>query len=567
MIDNLLENLLDNMDVGMIVVNNLGEISMFNEKSKTIFNLDMSKNKYLKEIIPSLNIEDIHGIEEYITKKHKDKIIIDNKVLNIHSIPIKKADIKSGYMLLIYDITELAELNNEINKERSTIRILNYTLEMAYDGIIVIDKDGIVTMINKSYTEFLEIDQDWAIGRHVTEVIENTRMHIVAKTRIQETAQLQKIKGRYMIATRIPVIENGELVAVIGKILFKNVKELDLLYNKIRNIEDEYKKYKGEFEHSNSASYCFDNLIGNSKSFTQAKKLAKKSAQTDSNVLLRGESGTGKELFAHAIHRASERAYANFVKVNCAAIPIDLLEAELFGYEGGSFTGARKEGKMGKFELANEGSIFLDEIGDMPLHMQAKLLRVLQEKEVERVGSTRTKKIDVRIIAATNRNLEEMIKEGTFREDLYYRLNVVTINIPPLRERPEDVEILSNYLTEKVSTKLNKKIKGLSKDAVHCLMNYKWEGGVRQLENVIERAINLVGYEKLIEPNHLPKEITESKYEFENISLNDIVNEAEKDAILKALIACNWNKSMVAKKLNISRTSLYEKIEKHRILI
>ncbi|WP_343771119.1 sigma-54 interaction domain-containing protein [Clostridium malenominatum] len=546
--------MLDNIDVGMIVVNNLGEIYTFNEKSKVMFNLDGEKSIYIKEVIPDLDLEEI--VSDGSRKWKEFKIDI---------FTVKKQNIKSGYILLIYDTEEIEGLRNELHREKSTVKVLNFILEMAYDGIVVIDKDGIITMINKAYTEFLEIEQQWAIGRHVADVIENTRMHIVAKTLIPETAQLQRIKGKYMIANRMPVIENGELVAVIGKVLFKNIKELDLLYNKIRNIEDEYKKYKGEFEHSNSATYSFDNLIGKSKPFIQAKNLAKKSAHTNSNVLLRGESGTGKELFAHAIHRASERAYGNFVKVNCAAIPRDLLEAELFGYEGGSFTGARKEGKMGKFELAHEGTIFLDEIGDMPLHMQAKLLRVLQEKEVERVGANRSKKIDVRIIAATNRALEGMIKEGTFREDLYYRLNVITINIPPLRERPEDIEMLANYLTEKVSSKLNKKIKGLSKDASCSLMNYKWEGGVRELENVIERAINLVDYNGLIECKHLPKDIVKNKYEFENTSLNDIINVAEKDAILKALIACNWNKSLVAKMLNISRTSLYEKIEKHNI--
>ena len=559
MLQGSLEIMFDNIDVGMIGINNLGEIYAFNEKVKEMFNLNDNNPKYLKSM---LGLDEIVG--DYY-KKTKEKVIVNGKTFKIDIFPIKNQDIKNGYLILIYDIGETESLRNELQKEKNTVKILNFILQMAYDGILVVDKDGIVTMINKAYTEFLGIEQDWAIGRHCTEVVENTRMHIVAKTRIPETAQLHKIKGRYMIATRIPVIEDGELVAVVGKVLFKNIKELDLLYNKIRNIEDEYKKYKGEFEHSNSASYCFDNLIGKSKSFIQAKNLAKKSAQTNSNVLLRGESGTGKELFAHAIHRASERAYGNFVKVNCAAIPRDLLEAELFGYEGGSFTGARREGKMGKFELAHEGTIFLDEIGDMPLHMQAKLLRVLQEKEVERVGATRSKKIDVRIIAATNRDLESMIKEGIFREDLYYRLNVITINIPPLRDRPEDIEMLAQHLVEKVSSKLNKNIKGISKDAICCLMNYKWEGGVRQLENIIERAINLVEYRGMIECKHLPKDMVKHKYEFENTSLSDIMNSAEKDAILKALIACNWNKSLVAKKLNISRTSLYEKIEKHNI--
>jgi len=280
---------------------------------------------------------------------------------------------------------------------------------------------------------------------------------------------------------------------------------------------------------------------------------------------LKGESGTGKELFAHAIHNASDRAHGNFVKVNCAAIPVDLLESELFGYEKGSFTGANKEGKIGKFELADGGTIFLDEIGDMPLYMQAKLLRVLQEKEVERIGSVVTKRIDIRVVAATNRNLENMVKSGEFREDLYYRLNVVTINIPPLRERPEDIVTLTSFLIDKICNKLDKKISGISTKAMNYMKKYRWEGNVRQLENVLERAINIVEYGGEIGLEHLPQDIMENIIEKPIEKLEDTLNKAEKEAILDALRVFNGNKTKVAKALNISRTTLYEKMTKHNI--
>ena len=298
--------------------------------------------------------------------------------------------------------------------------------DYTYDGLVVIDKDGMVQMLNRPYAEFLGVDQESSIGKHVTEVIENTRMHIVAQTGKEEVAQLQKINGNYMIATRVPIIKDGKIVGVVGKVLFKNLEQLNSLTKRVQSLEKELSRYKGEFRERNKATYTFHSLIGNSPTFLDAKDQAKKAAKSDSNVLILGESGTGKELFAHSIHNDSKRSMGVFIKVNCAAIPAELLESELFGYEEGSFTGAKKGGKIGKFEAADGGTIFLDEIGELPLHMQVKLLRVLQEREVERVGSTRSIPIDVRIIAATNRNLEEMVEKGEFRLDLYYRLKVMT---------------------------------------------------------------------------------------------------------------------------------------------
>jgi transcriptional regulator with PAS, ATPase and Fis domain len=253
----------------------------------------------------------------------------------------------------------------------------------------------------------------WVDGKAPWEtcgVIENTRMHVVAKTGKQEVAELQKIKDNYIIATRSPIRKQGKLIGAVGKILFKNVGQFTALSKRINSLEVELKKYKGDFRERNKASYTFDHLMGRSPEFMEVKGQAKIAAKSDSNVLILGESGTVR-LFAHSIHNASRRAMGVFVKVNCAAIPAELLESELFGYEEGSFTGAKKGGKAGKFEAAEGGTIFLDEIGELPLHMQVKLLRVLQEKEIERVGSTGSIPIDVRVIAATNRNLEMVSKE------------------------------------------------------------------------------------------------------------------------------------------------------------
>ena len=448
---------------------------------------------------------------------------------------------------------------------KDAIAILETIIDNDCDAIIIVDKNARITMISKSYCDFMGITEENALGKHVTDIIENTRMHIVLQTGEAENAQLQSIQGSYMVASRIPIIKNGEIIGVIGKVLFRNVKELNNLYSKIKNMKKELETYKVQLKELNTATYSFDDIIGSSEAISSAKSLACKAAQTHSNVLILGESGTGKELFAHAIHLASDRLYAPFVKVNCGAIPSALLESELFGYEGGAFTGAKKEGKIGKFELADGGTIFLDEIGDMPLHMQVKLLRAIQEKEVEKIGSIGSKKIDIRIIAATNKNLEKSMHEGSFRQDLYYRLNVVTIHIPALRERTDDISLIANYLIKKISKDLNKKVIGISKEAEHYLENHPWEGNIRELENVLERAINVIADSNIISPVDLPDEITGRMGPKVIKSLVETIMASEKQAIMDALQAANGNKTKAAKTLEIGRTSLYEKIQKYNI--
>jgi PAS domain S-box-containing protein len=448
---------------------------------------------------------------------------------------------------------------------KDAIAILETIIDNDCDAIIIVDKNAIITMISKSYCDFLGVSEENAIGKHVTDIIENTRMHIVLQTGEAETAQLQYIRGSYMIASRIPIIKNGELIGVVGKVLFRNVKELNNLHSKIKNMEKELETYKTHIKQLNTATYSFDDIIGSSEKIALAKSIACKAAQTHSNVLILGESGTGKELFAHAIHLASDRLYAPFVKVNCGAIPSALLESELFGYEGGAFTGAKKEGKIGKFELADGGTIFLDEIGDMPLHMQVKLLRVIQEKEVEKVGSMGSKKVDIRIIAATNSNLEKAMQEGNFRQDLYYRLNVVTIPIPALRQRRDDILLIANHLVKKISKDLNKNVIGISKDSEYFLKNYSWKGNIRELENILERAINVIEDSNIISPEDLPEEITGKMSPRIIKSLEETMVAAEKQAIIDALKAADGNKTKAAKKLEIGRTSLYEKIQKYNI--
>jgi PAS domain S-box-containing protein len=438
--------------------------------------------------------------------------------------------------------------------------ILNKLLELAYDGIVVVDAAGIITLISKAYADFLGISEQDAIGKHVSSVIENTRLPVALKTGKTEKAQLQLINDNYMVASRYPLIKDGQVVGAIGKVLFRNINELNVLHKRINLLQNQLENFQTKNSAPGQAKYSFLNIIGESDKILLAKTMAEKGALTDSSILLLGESGTGKELFAHAIHQESIRASKPFIKVNCAAIPHELLESELFGYEEGAFTGAVKGGKAGKFETADGGTLFLDEIGDMPMSMQSKLLRVLQEKEIEKIGAQYPLNVDVRIIAATNKNLETLTEQGNFRIDLFYRLNVFGIKIPPLREHPEDIAVLASYLLEKICNRMGKYVENISPQAFRELNKYSWPGNIRELENVLERAVNLIGKEGVVEPGHLPERISGQVFDDKISPIKETLEQTEKAAIEKAMTISKGNKAKAARLLNISRSNLYERI-------
>ncbi|MGL5258040.1 MAG: sigma-54 interaction domain-containing protein [Proteocatella sp.] len=440
--------------------------------------------------------------------------------------------------------------------------IIHSTNEM----VVLVNVEGYIEEISEAYAEFLGIKREKAIGMPVGEIIENTRLINVVKTGIPEIEDAQKINGKNMIATRMPIKEDGKVVGAFGRVLFKDVDDLKKLYEKMNRMTTELNLYKSRFIKMNSSKYALEDIIGVSSNIKNLKKTINIIAKTNSNVLILGESGTGKELFAHSVHSASKRRDRPFICINCGSIPPELMESELFGYEEGAFTGAKKGGKIGLFQAANYGTIFLDEIGDLPMTMQVKVLRFLQDREIQKVGSNIREQVDVRIVAATNKNLEYMVQNGEFRADLYYRLNVITIEVPPLRERKEDIAPLSDFLVRKLSKKEELSQKKISDKAVECLKQYDWPGNVRELENILERAINFLGEENIILPIHLPKFLfgVETS-QFSSKTLKDIMDEAEKNAIINALIHNNNNKTLVSNVLGISRTSLYEKMKKYEI--
>ena len=431
--------------------------------------------------------------------------------------------------------------------------------------IVVVNKNGYIENMSQAYGDFLGIQVQNAIGRHVTEVIENTRMDIVVKMGVPETGETQDIHGEKMIATRIPIRKNGMVIGAYGRVLVRNTRELHMLHDKLSSIEMELNMYKRTFEKINTAKYTVDDIIGDCSIMQDLKDSVRKVAKTNSNVLIMGESGTGKELFAHSIHAGSMRRKAPFVCVNCGSIPEQLIESELFGYEEGAFTGARKGGKIGLFPAAHGGTIFLDEIGELPLPMQVRLLRVLQDREIQRVGSNVREKVNVRVVAATNRNLYQMVKKGEFRSDLYYRLNVVTLHLPLLRERTEDLPLLIRMSLSKISKKENLGAIEISREAMDHLLRYDWPGNVRELENVLERAINFTDAGEKIKAKNLPERITGSMVSQTVMPLKELMENTEKDAIKDALLRCRNCKAKAANELGISRTTLYEKMMKYEI--
>jgi transcriptional regulator with PAS, ATPase and Fis domain len=350
--------------------------------------------------------------------------------------------------------------------------------------------------------------------------------------------------------------------------MYRQLNEVNELFKRLQKAENKASFYHTELKKSENARFTWDHIISENAVMEKIKKSAAKAAKGRSTILIRGESGTGKELFAHAAHNSSARKDGKFVIVNCAAIPEDLLESEFFGYEEGAFTGARSRGKIGKFDLANGGTLFLDEIGDMSLTLQAKLLRVLQEREFYRVGGTKRIHVDVRIIAATNRNLEEMVIDGTFREDLYYRLNVISLFIPPLRERMQDIEILSDKVMRELNRVIGTSITGFEPAAKQILMSYHWPGNVRELRNVMERAMTFAEHGK-IKVEDLPDYMLGSTNVFlEEIAVTQeetMVESAERQAIETALTKTKGNKAKAAKMLGISRSSLYDKLRKYQL--
>jgi len=454
--------------------------------------------------------------------------------------------------------------NKDIYEQLEMYKLI---FDSIYNGAMVADAKGYITHFNKPYGQFLGLNPEEQIGKYCLDAIENSRMHIVAKTGRPEINQSHYIMGQNMVVQRIPIKKDGKVIAVYGQVMFKDIRDVRKLAKKLSLLESKVKLYEQELMNLRSTRYTLDSIIGKSKAMVSLKKETLNAAATRYPILLTGESGTGKELFAQAIHHASPRKPHPFVRINCSAIPKDLIESELFGYEKGAFTGALSSGKPGKFELAHNGTVFLDEIGDLPLEMQPKPLRVLEEKEFERIGGTSFIRSNFRLIAATNQNLEKMLAEGRFRKDLFYRLNVISLHIPPLRKRKVDVSVLSRHLLKQLTEEANLPEIDLDSESEQVLKNYEWPGNVRELSNVLERTLSSFSG-RTIRVHDLPFYLHRSNKKNHNHhygTIKEAVARAEIDAIGQALIETGYNKARAADMLGIHRTLLYKKINRYSI--
>lgn len=483
--------------------------------------------------------------------------------------------VKTGKEAIKTAINEAINSAKIIQTERAKAELLRKVLENANEAIIATDRKGYITTLNKQAYRILNISPDKKIiGMQIRSLFSKIDIDTLIKNGQEEFGIIDKLNDTMIVSNRVPIVVQENTVGVL--ITFQNV-------DKIQEIETKIRK-----ELSNkglTAKYSFGNIVGKSEVLNKTIQTAYKYSQVDSNILIVGETGTGKELFAQSIHNASNRNLQPFVAVNCAALPENLLESELFGYAEGAFSGAVKGGKPGLFELAHKGTIFLDEVGEISINLQAKLLRVLQEKEIRRIGGDKLIPIDVRVISATNIDIERMIEKKKFRQDLLYRLDVLNLKLPSLRERKEDIKDLVEYFMKKYSDKFNKIIPAFSIDALKLISNYRWPGNIRHLRNIcerlavltekdyisikdVERQVNStfkdIEEKEVIEENDALKEKEAVKINLNKKPLCSSIEEIEMETINKVLESVKYNKAEAAKILGISRTTLWRRLNRSK---
>lgn len=556
---------------GMIVIDINEKIILFNKTAEKITGFPRQKaiGLNIKEVIPSSKLGRTLKTREVETNQEQ---VLENglKIITTRIPMIDESGNLLGALSLFKDITEVVNLAEEVTNLKDIQMMLEAIIQSSEEAISVVDEEGRGILINRAYTKLTGLTEDQVIGKPATaDISEGESMHMkVLQTRRAVRGARMKVgpAKKDVIVNVAPVIVSGKLKGSVGVI--HDMSEIQTLTTELNRARQIIRTLE--------AKYSFEDIIGVSEEMKMAIEQAKLGAKTPATVLLRGESGTGKELFAHAIHNASDRKYNKFIRVNCAAITESLLESELFGYVEGAFSGAKRGGKKGFFEEANNGSIFLDEIGELSANMQAKLLRVLQENEIVRVGGTKSIPVNVRVITATNVNIEKAMADGSFREDLYYRLNRYPISIPPLRDRKEDIPALCERLISKLNQDYGRNIESLTSQAINQLIQYHWPGNVRELENVLGRAIIFMEHhETTIDGKHIPmlqlnlqgkkaQEDTPFVHNNEE-TLAEAVERVEADVIKRSLELHEYNRTQTAKALGISLRSLYYKMEKYNL--
>jgi transcriptional regulator with PAS, ATPase and Fis domain len=453
---------------------------------------------------------------------------------------------------------------------------LRFVLRNPYESFIIVDSDARVQFMDRGSEKLFGLAQGEAAGVDIREFVPASGLPMAIQTGKPMIGRIFEVKGGKSIGSVYPIVHNQEILGGLGRIIFHSLEEIERVNTEVSRLKKEIHYFKEKEQSEYSPKYTFDSILGESLSLRDTIDFAKKISVVDTDVLILGESGTGKELFAHSIHSF---AYKNkpFVKVNCPAIPFDLAESELFGYAKGAFSGALSSGKPGKFEMANYGTVFLDEISSLPLSIQAKLLRVLQEREIERLGGTKTEKISFKLVAATNIDLRNLVREGKFREDLYYRISKAIVRLPPLRERKGDIPIYVTHFLNKISQSFKARTKIVSEEVSDLFLAYPWPGNVRELINTLEQAILKSWDREEIVKEDLPSELMSHYEEFAGkLEVNIMaakksrvfqkeIEEKEKELIITAIRDAKGNKRKAALLLSMPRSTFYERIKKYDI--
>ncbi|MDD4802872.1 MAG: sigma 54-interacting transcriptional regulator [Syntrophomonas sp.] len=560
----LLESIFQAMQEGIITVDRKGCILRINQAAQKMFDITLPE-------IQGLHINDVFPEIKYTGKRSLGlRCKIRSVAVIAYQSPIMEHRKQIGTNLIFLDVTDAEAIAKELEIVNELQTSLMGVLSASSDGVFVTDKSGVVKYVNEMGKQLVGGKNSRISRRSIDDFLRTSSRNKVANTGIPEVDTC-RINDKNCMVSHVP-LKNGKEndtrpFGVVSTVYLDNNRVAEELSRKWFSLRQQISYYRGQLEkHGAGEKDSFEHIVTNNSDFIQIKREAQQIAKSTSTVLLTGESGVGKDIFARAIHAAGPRAKRPFVKVNCVAIPETLFESELFGYAPGSFTGASKKGKIGYFEQAHQGTIFLDEIGDMPMSVQVKILQVLQDKQFMLVGGKSTQEVDVRIVAATNRNLREAISKGTFREDLYYRLNVIELFLPPLRVRSEDILPLAETFIEKYNDILGTSVVGMSRRTKEALKNYSWPGNIRELENAIERAANYV-WDGEIDVEHLPPHIIRAeKSSYEQSSYQMVINDVNKEIILDALRKTNGNRSAAARMLKISRSAFYEKLSKYDII-
>lgn len=569
----LLNTILDCVFDGIIIIDKDGHILVFNNMAEQLLGSEKSETvgKHISDIIPNTKLFKV--METGLIELGQTDYINNTKLI-VNRIPIRNTDGKiMGAVAIFHPFSEVRDLQNEVSSLIETRTLLQAIINSTHDAISVVDEHGNGILINPAYTKLTGLTEKDIINQpatiDITDGSESMHFKVIAtKKNVDNVRMKLGPNNKDVIVNVAPIFVNGKLKGSVGVV--HDVSE-------IKKLTEELADVRRIIRMQLNAKYSFDDIVGTSIPLKYAIDQAQRAALTPATILLRGESGTGKELFAHAIHNGSKRKNSKFMKVNCAALTETLLESELFGYVEGAFTGAKRGGKPGFFEEADGGTLFLDEVSELSFNLQSKLLRVLQEKEIIRVGDTETISIDVRVVAATNANLERLIENGKFREDLYYRINMIQIIIPPLRHRSEDIPQLSEFLTKKLNHDFGRNITSISESAQEALTTYHWPGNVRELENVLGRSIiNMKPTDTVLDFNHLPNFGQNSlcvQDTTNSISSNhcdktyaELFDLWEKQFLSQVLDNCKGNKTKAAKILDISIRNLYYKLRKHHLV-